>query len=61
MKRFRDNSKTDPAAELLPENLDEATIHDLEFTVPIRAGDDSTTSSAPLLDALTTYREAELN
>lgn len=61
MERFRDDSKVDPAVEFLPENLDEAMIQDLEFTVPIRAGDNSSTSSAPLLDALTTYRDAELN
>ena len=61
MDPFSDDAKVDPAAEFLPDELDEATIHDLEFTVPIRAGEDSTSSSAPLLDALTTYREAELN
>lgn len=59
MQRSRDDSSMNPAVDFLPDDLDESTVHDLEFTIPIKPGNESSTSSAPLLDALTTYREDE--
>jgi hypothetical protein len=61
MRETSPDPASDPALDFLPDDLDDSTIRELEFTVAITTSDDSVTSSAPLLDALTTYREEELN
>jgi len=61
MKETGADPVSDPALDFLPDDLDDSTIRDLEFTVAITSRNDSVTASAPLLDALTTYREEELN
>ncbi len=59
MQGTNTNPKSDPALDFLPDNLDESTIRDLEFTVAITSGNRRFTSSAPLLNALTSYRKEE--
>jgi hypothetical protein len=61
MEGTETNPESDPALDYLPDNLEDSTIRDLEFTVAITSGNNPVTSSAPLLDALTSYREQELN
>jgi hypothetical protein len=57
----RDESTLDPDRDYLPDELDEADIHDLEFTVAITSANRTKSQSAPLLDALTSYRNSELH
>lgn len=45
----------------LPDSMSDSQVHDLEFTVAISSEDREETADAPMLDALTTVREQQLN
>lgn len=45
----------------LPDEMSDAQVHDLEFTVAISSEERETTADAPMLEALTTVREQQLN
>lgn len=56
MVRDADNKVHDPALNLFPDDLSDSTINEIEFMLPITSIDEEPTSEAPLLDALTRYR-----
>lgn len=53
--------ESDPALQFLPDDLSEATVNDIEFTIPITSIHNETSSEAPFLGALTSYREKKNN
>lgn len=61
MRGINTDPESDPALDFLPDDLDDSTIRDLEFTVALTSSNHRVTSSAPLLNALTSYRKEELN
>lgn len=47
--------------KFLPEEMSDADVHDLEFTVAFDSEQQEKTEQAPMLDALTSFREGKLN
>lgn len=47
--------------KFLPEEMTDAEVHDLEFTIAISSESKEQSEEAPMLDALTYYREAQHN
>lgn len=49
------------APEKYPGRLSDTVVRGLEFTVAVSSEEDAEPTGAPMLDALTTYREEQLN
>lgn len=61
MTTIQEDDQTVQQPERFPENTPETVARGIEFTVAISSEENQESTDSPMLDALTTYREEQLN